>query len=65
MVKIKPFTATPEAVAAYGPVWLDDGRRLKVEVKSMAKGLVLAQLVGIASTGSRAEAVKDVPLHCP
>ena len=46
MVKIKPFTATPEAVAAYGPVWLEDGRRLKVEVKSMAKGLCWHGLTG-------------------
>ena len=62
MVKIKPFTATPEAVAAYGPVWLEDGRRLKVEVKSMAKGLVLARLDGIASRED-AEAIKGVSLY--
>ena len=62
MVKIKPFTATPEAVAAYGPVWLEDGRRLKVEVKSMAKGLVLARLDGIASRED-AEAIKGMSLY--
>ena len=44
MVRIKPFTATAEAVAAYGPVMLEDGRRLNIEIKSITKGLVLARL---------------------
>ena len=62
MVKIKPFTATAEAVAAYGPVWLEDGRRLKLEVKSTAKGLVLARLDSIASRED-AEAIKGMSLY--
>ena len=62
MVKIKPFTATPDAVSAYGPVTLEDGRRITVEVKSISKGLVLARLDQINDRES-AEMLKGCSLY--
>lgn len=49
MVRIKPFTEQPENIGAYGPVSLGDGRRFSVSVRSVAKGMVLAMLDGVAS----------------
>ena len=49
MVRIKPFTETPESIGAYGPVNLADGRKFTLVVRSVAKGMVLASLDGITS----------------
>jgi len=49
MVRIKPFTEKPENIGAYGPVSLADGRRFSLSVRSVAKGMVLASLDGVAS----------------
>lgn len=62
MVRIKPFTETPQAVADYGPVRLDDGRCLTVEVKSVAKGMVLARLDTVGDREA-AEALKGESLY--
>ncbi|MGC6485451.1 MAG: ribosome maturation factor RimM [Candidatus Puniceispirillales bacterium] len=61
MVKIKPFTETPKAVADYGPVRLTDGRSLRLEVKSISKGMVLARLHGVDNREA-AEALKGESL---
>jgi 16S rRNA processing protein RimM len=46
-VRIKPFTARPEAVAAYGPVTDEAGaRRFEVKIVGQARGVVTAQLPG-------------------
>ncbi len=47
LVRIRPYTARPGDVAAYGPVALADGRRFAVEVVAEAKGWVTARLEGI------------------
>ena len=48
-VRIKPFTERPEAVAAYGPVSDEAGlRRFEVTVLGQARGVVTAQLSGVA-----------------
>ncbi len=49
LVRIKPFTDTPEAVAAYGMVETEDGsRRLELEVANRAgKGQLAVRIVGI------------------
>lgn len=62
MVKIKPFTARPEDIAAYGPVTLDHGQQVKIVVKSIAKGLVLAQLDKVTDRET-AETLKGCSLH--
>ena len=43
-LKVKPFTQMPQTLAAYGPVSLDDGRKLTLSIMSVnAKGLVIAR----------------------
>ena len=62
-LKVKPFTATPQALSAYGPVTLDDGRQLQLQVTSVnAKGLVIVWAKGV-ETREAAEALRGVRLH--
>lgn len=63
-VRVKPFTGEPEAIAAYGPVEDESGRRLKVKVLSVAKGVVNATLAGVADRDA-AEALKGTKLYVP
>ena len=61
--KVKPFPATPQALSAYGPVTLDDGRQLKLQVTSVnAKGLAIVRAKGV-ETREAAEALRGVTLH--
>ena len=61
--KVKPFTATPQALSAYGPVTLDDGRQLQLQVTSVnAKGLAIVRAKGV-ETREAAEALRGVTLH--
>jgi 16S rRNA processing protein RimM len=66
-VRVKTFTATPEAIGRYGE--LEDesgGRRFAVRVVSAAKGdgMVLARLSGITDR-DRAEALRGLRLYLP
>lgn len=62
-VKIKTFTEAPEAVAAYGPVETEDGRRLTLTVvRTLKDGLVLARAQEI-KTREGAEALKGARLY--
>lgn len=49
LIKVKPFTDDPMAIAAYGPVLLADGRSVKLTAQSVNKGLVLTSVEGIRS----------------
>ena len=49
--KVKPFTVVPADVAAYGPVYLEDGRVLQLTVKSVVKNLVICEAEGITDRG--------------
>ena len=61
--KVKPFTATPQALSAYGPVTLDDGRQLQLQVTSVnAKGLAIVRAKGV-ETREAAESLRGVTLH--
>lgn len=60
LVKVKPFTADPEGVTAYGPVTDDRDRPVRLDLQSMLKGQWLARIDGIgdrtaaqALTGTR------------
>ena len=56
--KVKSFTATPQALSAYGPVTLDDGRQLQLQVTSVnAKGLAIVWAKGV-ETREAAEALR-------
>jgi len=55
--KVKPFTAAPEDVAAYGPVCLEDGRRIQLKVRGRANQLLICSADEITDRRS-AEALK-------
>ena len=65
LVRVKPFTAEPAAVAAYGPVVGDDSGELTLVVVGQAgKGDVLVRVSGI-SNRTAAEALKGTRLFVP
>jgi 16S rRNA processing protein RimM len=64
-VRVKSFTADPEAVARYGP--LEDesgGRHFSLRLAGNAKGVVIARLAGIADRDS-AESLRGTRLYLP
>jgi 16S rRNA processing protein RimM len=64
LVRIKPFTETPEAVTAYGSVETEDGsRRLELEfANKTGKGQIAVRVAGIADRDA-AEALKGQRLY--
>ncbi|RME14452.1 MAG: ribosome maturation factor RimM [Alphaproteobacteria bacterium] len=62
-VRLKSFTAEPEAIAAYGPLWSEDGTRsFEVTlVRPIPKGFA-ARLSGV-STREEAEALRGLRLY--
>ncbi|MHA1114414.1 MAG: ribosome maturation factor RimM [Alphaproteobacteria bacterium] len=65
LVRVKPFTEDPAAVAAYGPVEDEAGaRRFNLAVTGRAKGVVVVRIEGIADRDA-AEALKGVRLYVP
>lgn len=64
-VRIRTFTSDPAAVAAYGPVSDEDGkRRFVVTVTGAAKGGVIARLSGVEDR-TAAEALRGMRLYVP
>ncbi|MBV9521393.1 MAG: 16S rRNA processing protein RimM [Alphaproteobacteria bacterium] len=62
-VRIKPFTARPEDVAAYGPVEDEAGRRSwNIRLIGKAKGVVIGRIPGIEDRDAAA-ALKGVRLY--
>lgn len=62
-VRIKAFTAEPRAIGEYGPVEDEAARRrFRVSVTGQAKGLVTANLEGVAGRDA-AEALKGTRLY--
>lgn len=63
LVRVKPFTQDPMAVADYGPVETKDGkRRFKIAATGMAKGVVICRFDGI-SDRDVAEALRGTELY--
>jgi 16S rRNA processing protein RimM len=63
LVRVKPFTADPQAVAAYGPVETKDGtRRFRIETAGMAKDAVICKLEGVGDR-DKAEAMRGTELY--
>jgi 16S rRNA processing protein RimM len=61
-VRIKPFTARPQDVAAYGPVEDESGtRRFRLRVLEVKGGMVIATAEGIADRDA-AEALRGTQL---
>jgi 16S rRNA processing protein RimM len=64
-VKVKTFTAAPEAVGAYGPLHAKDGRRFTVvAVRSSKEGEAVLSLADI-NDRTAAEALKGTELYVP
>jgi 16S rRNA processing protein RimM len=64
MLKLRCFTERPEDVAAYGPVFDQNGRRFELEVIGPAPGGVLARAHGIEDRNA-AEALRGTELFVP
>ena len=63
LVRVKPFTQDPMAVAEYGPVETKDGaRRFKIAATGVAKGVVICRFDGI-SDRDVAEALRGTELY--
>ena len=64
-VRIKPFTETPEGIAAYGPLTDEAGAQsFEVTIVGRARGVVTAKIAGIADRNA-AEALKGLRLYVP
>lgn len=63
LVRIKSFTEDPMAVAAYGPLSDESGKKeYRVEALSAARGAVLARIEGVADR-TAAEAIRGLRLY--
>ena len=61
--KVKPFTAAPKSLSAYGPVTTDIGQELVLQIVSVnAKGLAIVRAKGV-DTRDAAEALRGVTLY--
>lgn len=64
-VRIKTFTAEPEAIAAYGPVTDEAGARsFKLSLAGTARGQAIARIPGVSDRDA-AEALKGTHLYVP
>jgi 16S rRNA processing protein RimM len=62
-VRVKSFTAEPEAIAAYGPLEDESGaRRFAIDLVGAGKGVLLARLAGIEDRAA-AERLKGLRLY--
>ncbi len=63
LVRLKSFTAEPDAITAYGPLTDADGRRrFELELAGQAKGVLLARIAGITDR-DQAAALKGTELY--
>jgi 16S rRNA processing protein RimM len=63
LVRVKSFTEDPMAVAAYGPLSDESGKKeYRVEALSAARGAVLARIEGVADR-TAAEAIRGLRLY--
>ena len=63
-VKLKSFTADPQAIAAYGPLLASTGERFEIQKLKAQKDGFIATLKGVGDR-NRAEALKGVELFVP
>jgi 16S rRNA processing protein RimM len=62
-VRIKSFCAEPAAIASYGPLWTEDGRRsFTLRLTGSAPGALVGRLSGVASKEA-ADALRGVRLY--
>ncbi len=63
-VKIKSHTENPRDIAAYGPVFTDDGRELDLAITGAGKGVVIGKIKGV-DTQEEAEGLRGLNLYVP
>jgi 16S rRNA processing protein RimM len=63
-VRLRSFTAEPEAIAAYGPLQTEDGRAIEIETLRPAKDHFVAALAGIHDRDAAAQ-LANVKLYAP
>lgn len=63
LVRVRSFTAEPQAIAAYGPLLDEQGeRRFALELVGASKGVLLAKIAGVQDRNA-AERLKGVRLY--
>ena len=62
LVRVRPFTEEPEAIAAYGALRDQRGRPINLEAVGRAKGVVLARIAGVTDR-DQAEALRGARLY--
>jgi 16S rRNA processing protein RimM len=63
-VRLSVFTEEPEALLAYNPLEMEDGRRLTVRRIKPAKATFVASIAGVESRAAAA-ALRNAPLYVP
>ena len=63
-VRLRSFTANPDAITGYGPLETEDGHVVKIESLRPAKDHFVARLAGV-SDRSAAERLTNVKLYVP
>jgi 16S rRNA processing protein RimM len=63
-VRLRSFTADPQAITAYGPLETEDGRVLEIETLRPAKDHFVAQLAGVSDRDA-AEKLTNLKLYVP
>ena len=63
-VRLRSFTADPDAIAAYGPLETEDGHVVQIESLRRAKDHFVARLAGVADRDA-AERLTNVKLYVP
>jgi 16S rRNA processing protein RimM len=63
-VRVKPLTEDPTAVATYGPLETDDGRRFEIEALREAGTMLVVRFKGVADRNA-AEALTGLALSVP
>ena len=63
-VRLRSFTAEPEAIVRYGPLETEDGRKLEIESLRPAKDHFVARLSGVADRDA-AERLANAKLFVP
>jgi 16S rRNA processing protein RimM len=63
-VRLRSFTAEPEAIVAYGPLQTEDGRAIEIEAMRPAKDHFVAALAGIHDRDAAAQ-LANAKLYAP
>ncbi len=63
-VRLRSFTADPQAITGYGPLETDDGRVIEIETLRAAKDHFVARLAGVADRDA-AEQFTNLKLYVP